>query len=164
MTADLEYANAVEAALEGKTDALVVNNANKLLADTQTIEKLDGRVNFICMDKIEPFADKKDFSKWPCVKGRLVEFVKAESKYTPLIWKLLGKAIVVDSVDAAIKLSTDSAGDYIYVTLKGESVSADGSMKLGPMSKPAGLISRKSRLRQLEESIAKIQSEIEDAQ
>jgi len=159
--ADLEYANAVEAALEGKTDALVVNSANRLLADVETIEKLEGRVNFICLDKIEPFIDKKDFSKWSCVKGRLVEFVKAESKYALLVWKLLGKTILVDSVDNAIELAKSTTGDYTFVTLKGESVSVDGTVKLGPMRKPAGLISRKSRLRQLEESIKKIQSEIE---
>ncbi len=159
--ADLEYANAVEAALEGKTDAIVVNSADRLLADTETIGKLEGRVNFICLDKIEPFVDKKDFSKWPCVKGRLIELVKAESKYAPLAWKLLGKVILVDSVDNAIELARATSFDYTFVTLKGESVSVDGMVKLGPMRKPAGLISRKSRLRQLEESIAKIQSEIE---
>jgi chromosome segregation protein len=158
--ADLEYANAVEVALEGKTDALVVNSSEKLLADTETIEKLEGRVNFICMDTIEPLLDQKDFSKWPCVKGRLVEFVRADSKYAPLVWKLLGKVIVVDSVDNAIKLAKGNSDDYTFVTLKGEAVSADGVVKLGPMRKPAGLISRRSRLRQLEQSIAKIQTEI----
>jgi chromosome segregation protein len=159
--ADLEYANAVEAALEGKTDSLVVNSTERLLADTETIEKLEGRVNFICLDKIEPFIDTKDFSKYPCVRGRLVEFVRTESKYAPLAWKLLGKTILVDSVDNAIELAGSIAGDYTFVTANGEAVSADGTVKLGPMRKPAGLISRKSRLRQLEESIAKIQSEIE---
>ncbi len=161
--ADLEYANAVEVALEGKTDALVVNSSERLLADTETIEKLDGRVNFICMDTIEPLLDQKDFSKWPCVKGRLVEFVRADSEYAPLVWKLLGKVIVVDSVDNAIKLAKGNSGPPkadTFVTLKGEAVSADGMVKLGPMQKPAGLISRRSRLRQLEQSIAKIQTEI----
>jgi chromosome segregation protein len=163
ISADLEYANAVEAALEGKTDALVVNSAERLLADKQTIEKLEGRVNFIPLDKIEPFVDippQVDL-QCPSVKGRLVEFIRADGKYAPLVWKLLGKAIVVDSVDAAIELAKEATGDYTFVTLKGESVSADGTMKLGPIVAPAGLISRKSRLRQLEESIAKIESEIE---
>ncbi len=158
--ADLQYANAVEAALEGKTDALVVDNTNRLLADTETIEKLEGRVSFICMDKIEPFSDQKDFSSRSGVKGRLAEFVNAESKYAPLVWKLLGKVILVDSIANAIEMANENGSDYTFVTLKGESVSNDGTVKLGPMSKPAGLISRKSRLRQLEQSIAKIQSEI----
>ena len=96
IVADVEYANAVEAALEGKTDALVVDSTDKLLADMETIEKLDGRVSFLCMDKQPPLVDKEDFSKLPYIKGRLVEFVKTKSKYAPLVWRLLGKTIVVD--------------------------------------------------------------------
>jgi len=164
VAADFEYANAVEAALEGKTDALVVNSTRRLLADTGAegaMEKLDGRVNFICLDRTEPFVDKKDLSKMDSVKGRLVEFVKYDSKYAPLMWKLLGKTIVVESKDAAIELGGESGAEYKFVTLKGEFFSGDGSIKLGPLGKTTGLISRKSRVRQLEQTIANITSEIE---
>ncbi len=164
VAADFEYANAVEAALEGKTDALVVNSTRRLLADTGAegaMEKLDGRVNFICLDRTEPFVDKKDLSKMERVKGRLVEFVKYDSKYAPLMWKLLGKTIVVESKDAAIELCGELGEEYIFVTLKGEFFSGDGSIKLGPLGKTTGLISRKSRVRQLEQTIANITSEIE---
>ena len=160
IAADFKYANAVEAALEGKTDALVINNTNRLLADTETIEKLEGRANFIRMDKIEPFVDKKDFSKLPTVMGRVVEFVKYESRYAPLVWKLLGKTIIVDSIDAAIGLAERMGDGYKFVTLRGESLSAEGAITLGPLGKTTGLISRKSRLRQLQEAIANITDEI----
>ena len=161
IAADFEYANAVEAGLESKTDALVVSSTRRLLADKETIEKLDGRVSFISLDKTGPFVDKKDLSKFDCVKGRLAEFVKYESKYAPLVWKLLGKTIVVDTIDAAIELSGELGQEYKFVTLKGEFLSADGSIKLGPLRSTSGLISRKSRLRQLQQTIANITGEIE---
>ncbi len=161
IAADFEYANAVEAGLESKTDALVVSSTRRLLADKETIEKLDGRVSFISLDKTGPFVDKKDLSKFDCVKGRLAEFVKYESKYAPLVWKLLGKTIIVDSIDAAIELSGELGQEYKFVTLKGEFLSADGSIKLGPLRSTSGLISRKSRLRQLQQTIANITGEIE---
>jgi len=160
IAADVEYANAVEAALEGRTDALVINSTSKLMADKETIEKLEGRVNFICTDKIEPFVDKNDLSKFQHIKGRLAEFVRGESKYAPLAWKLLGKTIVVDSIDAAIELAEKIGEDYKFVTLKGEFLGADGVIKLGPLGKATGLISRKSRLRQLQEVIDKTTTEI----
>ncbi|MHC4891129.1 MAG: chromosome segregation protein SMC, partial [Planctomycetota bacterium] len=160
ISADFKYADAVEAALEGKTDALVINNTNRLLADTKTIKKLEGRANFICMDKIEPFVDKKDFSKLPYVAGRIVEFVKYESKYAPLVWKLLGKTIIVNSLKEAIDLAEGKRDGYKFVTLKGESLSTDGAITLGPLGKTTGLISRKSRLRQLQGTIANITDEI----
>ncbi len=160
IVADFEYANAIEATLEGKADALVINSTSRLLADKETIEKLEGRVNFICLDKIEPFMDKKDLSKFQGVKGRLAEFVRTKSEYAPLVWKLLGKAIVVDSISSAIELAEKLGEDYKFVTLKGEFLSTDGAIKLGPLGKTTGLISRKSRLRQLQETIANIRGEI----
>jgi len=160
VAANVEYASIVEAGLEGKTDTVVINNTSRLLADKETIEKLDGRTSFICMDKIEPFVDKKDLSKFPYVKGRLIEFVNYKSKYAPLAWKLLGKTIIVDSIKAGIELAEKLGDGYKFVTLKGESLSADGSIKLGPLGKTTGLISRKSRLRQLEETIGNITGEI----
>jgi len=160
--ADVEYANAVEAVLEGQTDSLVINNTSRMLADSEQIQALDGRVNFICLDKIEPFVDSNDLSKYECVKGRLVEFVKFDGKYAPLAWKLLGKTLIVDSLNEAAELAGRGAKGYKCVTLKGEFVSTDGVIKLGPLGKATGLISRKSRLRQLQDTIANITSEIEE--
>jgi chromosome segregation protein len=160
IAAEVEHANAVEAALEGKADALVVSKSNRLIADKEKIEKLEGRVNFISMDRMQPFVDKKDLSKSPHVQGRAAEFIKTKSKYVPLAWKLLGKTIVVDSLDAAIELAEKTGREYSFVTPQGELVDTDGSIKLGPLGKTTGLISRKSRLRQLQETIGKIQSEI----
>jgi chromosome segregation protein len=159
--ADIEYANAVEAVLEGQTDSLVTNSTGRMLADSEKIQALDGRVNFICLDKTGPFVDSNDFSGYECVKGRLVEFVKFEGKYAPLAWKLLGKTLVVDSLEKAAELADHIAKGYKCVTLKGEFVSTDGVIKLGPLGKATGLISRKSRLRQLQDTIAHITSEIE---
>ena len=157
---NIEFANAVEAALEGQTDALLINSTNGMVADTETIQKLDGRVNFVCLDNIEPFVDKNDWAKFPSVKGRLVEFVKFDSKYAPLAWKLLGKTLVVDSFKEAIELTHKTSDDCQFVTLKGEFLSADGMIKLGPLGRATGLISRKSRLRQLHQIIANITSEV----
>ncbi|MBN2457328.1 MAG: chromosome segregation protein SMC [Sedimentisphaerales bacterium] len=164
VTADLKYAGAVEAALEGKTDALVISDAPKLLADIENIEKLDGRLNFISLDTIEPFVDKNDLSQFSNVKGRLVEFISSESKHAMLIWNLLGKTVIVDSIDAALKLSETLGKEYDFVTLTGRFFSGDGRIKLGPLGKAAGLISRKSRLRQLRQTIESINSEIASMQ
>ncbi len=157
---DVEYANAVEAVLEGQTDALVINSTSRMLADIETIQELDDRVNFICLDKIEPFVDKNDWSEFVCVKGRLVEFVKFDSKYAPLAWKLLGKTLVVDSLQEAIELAEKAGDEFKFVTLNGEFLSSDGMIKLGPLGRATGLISRKSRLRQLQETIGNIASEV----
>ncbi|MHC4430864.1 MAG: chromosome segregation protein SMC, partial [Planctomycetota bacterium] len=160
--ADVEYADAVEAVLEGRTDALVSSSTSRMLADSEQIAELDGRVSFICLDQIEPFVDDIDLGQFPSVLGRLVEFVKFDSRYAPLAWKLLGKTLVVDSVKDAAELIARVPDGYECVTLKGECADGDGMIKLGPLGKATGLISRKSRLRQLRETIAGISSEIQE--
>ncbi|UCF17493.1 MAG: hypothetical protein JSW59_08520, partial [Phycisphaerales bacterium] len=61
--ADVEYANAVEAALEGRTDALVSSSTSRMLSDSEQIAELDGRVNFICLDRIKPLINDADLSE-----------------------------------------------------------------------------------------------------
>ena len=160
VVADVEYANAVEAALEGKTDTLVVASTSRLLDDREEIEKLDGRVSFVCGDEVAPFKDKADLSQFDSVQGRVVEFVNYESKYAALVWNLLGRTLIVDSLSAAREIAGKLGDGYRFVTLKGEFLGTDGTVKLGPLGKATGLISRKSRLRQLEETIANITGEI----
>ncbi|MBL7152944.1 MAG: chromosome segregation protein SMC [Phycisphaerae bacterium] len=158
--ADVDYANAVEAALEGWTDALVVDSTSRLLAEAEAIEKLEGRVNFIGLDGIEPFVDAVDLSQFAGVKGRLVEFVEFESRYAALVWRLLGKTLVVDTLDSAVKLAGRLGDKYRFVTLDGRLYEAGGVVRLGPLGRASGLISRKSRLRQLRETIDNITSAI----
>jgi chromosome segregation protein len=160
ISADVEHAQAVEACLEGKTDSVIVNSADKLFADTETINNLDSRVSFLCLDRVEPFSDSTDLGKFENVKGRLVEFVKYDSKFAPLAWQLLGRCLLVDSVESAMDLVNRLGREYKFVTEKGELVTIGGSVKLGPLAKAAGLISRKSRIRQLRQIIANMEAEI----
>ncbi len=160
ISAEMEYAPVVEAVLEGKTDAVVVNNTSRLLADREHLEKLGGRVSFICADRTEPFVDTVDLSEIEQVKGRVVEFVRYEDGYAPLVWQLLGKTIVVDSIETAVGLTKRLGGGYEFVTLRGEYYNGDGTIRLGPIGKSAGLISRKSRLRQLDGIIDEIKGQI----
>jgi chromosome segregation protein len=157
---DVKYAGAVEAALEGLTDVLLVSDTGKLLQDHEMLSSLEGRVHFRSLDRVEPFVDGMDFSQYPFVKGRLVEFIRCESRYAPLAWSLLGKTLVVDSLDAAGALADHVPAGYAFVTLSGECLSADGLLRLGPLGKATGLISRRSRISQLEETIAGINAEI----
>ncbi len=160
IAADMQYAAAVEAALEGKTDTLIINNSEKLFADIGAIEKLDSRTHFLGTDTIAPFVNNETISNPAGAKGRLVEFVKFDCKFAPLIWHLLGKTLVVDSIESAVLLSRQLPAGYSFVTLNGQFLSSEGTIKLGPLGKNAGLISRKSRLRQLEETIGNISGEI----
>ncbi|MHC4960517.1 MAG: chromosome segregation protein SMC [Planctomycetota bacterium] len=141
--AEPHYAQAVEAALEGMTDALLVNSTGAFLNDSQLQNKLDGRIRVFCLDRIGPFCDQVNFSKQLAALGRLVEFVRYES-----------------SMEAAISLSAQYGNRYRYVTLAGQVLSDGHMLNVGPVGKKAGLISRKSRIQQLQSELEGVNLQI----
>jgi chromosome segregation protein len=160
LSAKTPYAAAVEAALEGRTDTLLVNSTRRFLEDETIHEKLDGRLSVLCMDRIEPFSNTDDFSDQPGVTGRLAQFVKFDSAYAPLVWHLLGQIILVESLNTAMELSVRFGKQYRFVTPTGE-VLLDGCiLNTGPVGKATGLISRKSRITQLDEELTSLNEQI----
>jgi len=158
--AQAEYAAAIEAALESKTDAVIISDTNLLINDKEILNQSQGRVKFICIDRTEPFADSQDFSQTGGTCGRAVEFVSFDCQYAPLAWNLLGKTIIVESIEKALELAHFCAQGYSFVTTAGDIINSDGSISTGPIGKAVGLISRKSRLAQLKQKLEDISANI----
>ena len=159
--AEPHYAQAVEAALEGITDALLINSTGDFLGDHELQNKLDSRIRVVCMDRITPFKDQTNLSQYSGVQGRLVEFVKYDSQFSPIVWHLLGRILLVDSLDVAMNLSGQLGAQYRYVTLDGQVFSNGHLLNVGPVGKNVGLISRKSRIQELQDSIEILNQKIE---
>lgn len=151
--AQTDYAQAVEASLEGYADALLVNSTGAFLQDEALQSMPDSRIRAVCLDKLPPFVDRLDLSECPGIVGRLVQFVRFESRFAPLVWNLLGKTLLVQSLDTAMELAEWLGPDYRFVTPSGQVFSSGYSLSVGPVGKKAGLISRKSRIVQLEEEL-----------
>ena len=161
IVAEPQYAQAVEAALEGLTDALLVNSTGDFLQDHELLKKLDSRIRVICIDRIAPFKDQTDLSGQPGVLGRLVEFVQYDSRFSRVVWKLLGHILLVESLDAAMNLAGQLGADYRYVTVNGQVFSNGHLLNVGPVGKNIGLISRKSRIQELHSSIESLNQQIQ---
>ena len=162
ITADIRYADAIEAALEGRTDAIVINSTRDFLEDENLSQGLDSRVKVICTDRITPFVDTQEVSSCAGVLGRAIEFVKYDQKYTSLAWHLLGKTLLVESIENAMTLSRRLGGDYQFVAVDGTVLDRQGAINVGPVGKTAGLISRKSRLIELTRNLAAISLQISE--
>jgi len=164
LEADVKYAALVEAALTGQTQRLVATHSQAVLEDGEAIEALRGRVQIICLDQLPPFRDGFDFSPYPEVKAKLIDLVNCPADCEKLALHLLGKTVLVDTIDAAVRLRQVAPRGYRWVSLAGEVLESDGTLHLGPQNASAGLISRKSELRQLEESLAEADERIRELQ
>jgi len=158
---DIEYAPAVESALGSSLQALLVNSTKKFLDDPALQQKIDTPLHVLCMDRTEPFCDRKNLGIYPGVLGRLVEFTRYDARYAQLCWRLLGKILLVDSIETGMELAPLLGNEYQFVTREGHFLKDGFSLHTSPVSQSAGLLSRKSRIGQLESELETLQNQIQ---
>ena len=164
LRADVKYAAIVEAALGDRAQHLAAASSQAVLQDTENLEQLQGRVRLICLDRLPPFCNGFDFSPYEEVQARLIDLVTFAPENERLAWHLLGKTMLVDTIDAALRIAQVAPAGYRWVSLQGEVLEADGTVHMGPANDQVGLISRKSELRQLQETMAEAAERIEGLQ
>lgn len=76
---------------------------------------------------------------------------------------LLGQTLIVRDLDAARELAALGSG-FRFVTLQGELLEADGTVTVGTHHAEAGILSRKSELRELREQAAHLDRQVTEAE
>jgi len=147
--ADVTHARIVEAAVGEWEQYLVVTDTNRFRRLCHEIGELPGRATVFCLDRLPPVINERDFTEQPGYVARAVELVQYRDTFEHLARHLLGKTIVAEDLDAALAMAKQDVAGHRFVTLDGEVVEADGRLRLGPATSDAGLISRKSELRDL---------------
>jgi len=86
--------------------------------------------------------------------GIASELVNCDPKFKEIVRNLLGKVIVMDNLDAAIKIAKDFKYGFRIVTLEGDIISTSGSMTGGSAdSRSSGILSRKREILELKINI-----------
>ena len=158
--AEVTYASIIDAALTDRAQDLVVTSSQAVLEDEANLSGLKGRVQMICLDRLPPFKNGYDFSRHPEVQAKCIDLVSFPPDCQALAWHLLGKTILVDSLDSAMRLAQIAPSGYRWVTLSGEVLEADGVIRLGSKAGQMGLVSRKSELRQIDVSLTELAERI----
>ena len=159
---DIKYAMALEAALEDKADWLIVNDAEKFITQCESCSE-KGRINALSLDRLKN-PSEKDMSDNQGVLCRLSDVIKTADKYKPLIKSLLANTFVAKSLNDALAISKTLNSEYSFISLQGEVVSAGYIIKIGSSGTGGALISRKSRMTELQGELDTINSQIETLQ
>ena len=159
---DVDLAAMVEAALEGRTNHVVVDSGEGVL---ETLNKQDAtfssRVGFQRLDCQSPAAavDRIDLTGEPGVMGRADDFVEAEPRFAGLLQRLLGRTWFVDNAATAVRLSRSMGRGLNFVTHAGELIGADGTLLVGPREDRDGVLTRRKRTDELRRSLAAIDAQ-----
>jgi chromosome segregation protein len=160
VAADVANAMLIETALGDYDQYLVVENSRPFLDDSALLADFPGRVRAICLDRIPPYVNGRDFATQEGFVAYAINLVKYPPAVEGLVKHLLGRTIIVRTLADAERMASQNPPMYRYVTQSGELIDCEGRCQLGPAGAGAGLISRKSELREIEHQIAEVDERI----
>lgn len=151
--ADVAHASIIESALGDLEQHLIVSDSSALFADDEAVADLDGCVRAVCLDRLGPFVNGRDYSEMPGFVANAADLVRCDERHRPLVRHLLGKTIIVRTLPDALRLSEVDYGSCRFVALTGQIIEPDGRVMMGTSSTSVGLISRKSQIRELQDHL-----------
>lgn len=168
ITADKDLALAIETALGGSANDLIVDHDSDAKAAISFLkEHRLGRATFQPISLMRPFEPSFELRKVLGEKGilgRASELIQCEYRVKPVIDSLLGRVLIVEDLDTSLRLAK-TTGWSRMVTLDGEVVHSSGAVTGGHSQKQGyGLVQRKADLAELEKEIAKIDRLVSDAE
>lgn len=146
-----EYATAIEIALGGNMQNIVVDNEDDAKrAIAQLKQNKSGRATFLPLTTIKPAKfNENGLSSCDGYIGVAAELVKYDGKYSNIISNALGKICIVKNIDCAVEIARKYNYRFRIVTLDGQVVNAGGSMTGGSLAKNAGLLARRGEIEAL---------------
>lgn len=158
-----KYEVAIETALGGSIQNIVTDNEEtaKELINYLKQNKF-GRATFLPLTSVTG-KDVHSLDKYlsePGVLGIASNLVKTEDRFKGIITSLLGRSIVVDHIDNALKLARKYQYSLRIITLDGELLSAGGSLSGGAYKNTSNLLSRRREIEELETLVSTISKDI----
>lgn len=161
-----KYERAIDISLGSSVQNLVVetdNDAKNMIEYLKT-HKL-GRVTFLPLNTIRGntlninINDMKEFK----VLGLAHELISYEDKYENIFEYLLGRTIIIEDLDNAIRFASKYNHSYKIVTLDGEVLNPGGSLTGGSYGNNSiSIINRKNKIVSLENEVKTTQEVLSD--
>nr|WP_300767881.1 chromosome segregation protein SMC [uncultured Acetatifactor sp.] len=167
-----KYEVAIETALGGSIQNIVTRDedtAKRMISFLKT-NRL-GRATFLPLTSIrnyQRFRNTEALSE-PGVIGTADTLIRIDDKYRDVAGSLLGRILVMDNVDNALKLNRKYSQSMRIVTLEGELLVPGGAISGGAYKNSSNLLGRRREIEELEKrvkelarSVSEIDKDIED--
>ena len=161
---DAKYEVAIETALGGNIQNIVTDNeetAKKMIRFLKD-GKL-GRATFLPLTSIK---ETQEFKNPESLKekgaiGMADELVHVEKQYADVAKAMLGRIVVVDNVDNAVKIARKFQYGIRMVTLEGELLVPGGAISGGAFKNNSNLLGRRRELEELEKKAKELLAEVD---
>ena len=171
ITVPEKYQTAIEMCLGASLQNIVTDteeDAKKLVEYLKTNNL--GRASFLPLTAIKGKKLEKIKSKEKGIIGIASDLVEFDKKYEQIILNLLGRTVVVDTMQTAIAVAKSEGYAYRIITLQGDIINPSGLITGGSIAKKTVNILGRSReieklekeFKELKQKLAKIEKEKED--
>jgi len=159
------FETAIETALGGNIQNIVTDNEEtaKQMIGFLKAGKL-GRATFLPLTSItnpQKFRNPEVLSEKGVI-GIADELVQIEEQYRDVSRALLGRIVVADTVDNAIKLARKYKYSIRIVTLEGEQLVPGGAISGGAFKNSSNLLGRRRELEELDNNVKKLSAAIDE--
>ncbi len=168
---DKKYETAIETALGGNIRNIVTEDEDTAKRMIEFLKKTrSGRATFLPLTGIRNTQEFKQTAALsePGVIGLADALVQTEKKYEMVARSLLGRILVVDHMDHAVKIARKYDYSLRMVTIEGEQLMPGGSISGGAFKNTSNLLGRRREIEELEakkaqhrETVDRIQAQIE---
>ena len=170
-TVDNRFTVAIEIALGGSVNHVVTTTAKAASEGVQYLKSIQGgRVTFLPMDSVKGRPYDTPALSEEGVIGTAVDCIEFDAAYNHIFQYLLGRTLIVETMERAIALQKKYNQQLRIVTLTGEQFLPGGSLTGGATKKKrSSLLSRREEaarlegeLASVEERTAKLEQQIKD--
>jgi chromosome segregation protein len=169
VSAPAEYENAIEAVLGERLQYVIVES------HSQGVEAIDylktaaeGRASLIPISRLRPEDGAEAPApgvQHPGVVGPCLEIVRFDPSYEKVVRLLLGDALIVRDLPAALEIWQEQGGRRTLVTLDGEVLDPYGVVTGGPLEGEGhGALQRRREMQELEDVVRSFEAEFALAQ
>ena len=165
ISVDKKYETAIEMCLGQALQNIVTDteeDAKKLIEHLRK-NKL-GRASFLPISSIKGRKlDKISKNNIEGVIGIASDLVKCDKKYEQIVLNLLGRTVIVENMDTAIKVAKANSYSFRIVTLDGDIISNTGAISGGSVqTKTVNILGRSREIESLEKELKQIEEKIKN--
>lgn len=159
---DKEFSVAIETALGATIQQIVCDSENDAKRAIEMLKSTGaGRATFLPISSIKSREFKEDgYEDMYGYVGLAPELIKCDEQYKEIIKYLLGNTVVCEDLDSAVAISKKFGYRFKTVSLDGQVVNSGGSLTGGSLIKNAGILSRASDIRRLNDENEKLAAKL----
>ena len=163
-TVEEKFLVAIETALGGAIHQVITDTAKIASEAVQYLKRTQGgRVTFLPMDMVKGKRLDHKALQSPYVLGLGVDCIQFDTQYTGVFNQLLGRTLIVDTLDHGLALQKEYHQQLRIVTLTGEQLQPGGALTGGATKrKKVSILSRKEEQDTLQQDIRTLRDKAQE--